>query len=345
MNSLLQLNKLLRKYEKHLDVILLVDGVKTNTELERVSAYSTNTVTFVLKDSEDSSIKYEIMHDYSNGTLKCTDDSKHVEIVDLFSRRHTRSILFFVWDYAFKERNEMTELTRRVHEKMLNPQCLPEIWTSVNDDLNTKRYFKIDNVIELNDKHLTLDGILSIKDKEDFFLFPVKATLKYTYKDNTFKWTYTIGGQKVQLLNKEYCESSGMIMITNILYHNADMLLENNCKNSSVNAVLNKGIADIMKGEEIHLCAKKNNYGMNTDYLYFKFISVSLVTCEEIQFQICDGEQPYTTISYDRIKNEFVAKVFGYGGRKTKVKYIFYNANHKDAVRFRKILSLIDNHC
>ena len=99
MNSLLtDINRKVKRQEKHLDIKVNLNGEEVDTLFSRFSLFSSDSADIELGSTNK---KLSLHYDFNTGTLTETKGGTDVNVSDLFSSRHLRSLLFTAHKESF----------------------------------------------------------------------------------------------------------------------------------------------------------------------------------------------------------------------------------------------------
>ena len=329
------LNRKAKVFEKHHEIAINHNDEKVECVFERFIGFENEVVTFSIISNDRH--RFVMVHDYNSGITVYKDGSQAVEIEGLFSKRHLRSFLLFVWDmYRKLVSDGKDELTETIHRK-----CpVPILKTETNT--RKKHWFKVDN-ITLTNKAIVMDGILSTT-ISDYISNPIKAGCVYNINKGTVAWKYKQNGKLV----KEDCEekvefnspfkpeavfhASAMIYKQNILEGNCDYL-----------SPYTLPILKALKNFTFRMLSVNYEGFGSKDLVKFNICGVNSVSDETIEFLICDGERPFTQLWYDRkSKKIHIYRKMQYNMRCSKNCYVFIHPKDGCEKKFNAIIKLIE---
>ena len=115
------INRRVKHLEKHLDIKIVYQGEEVNTLFERFSAFSFECADLILFSSEKSK-RFKLHYDFNTGNLTDLKTGSEIEMMDLFSCRHLRSILFIAHETLFLNTKEtLSAFTIMFHKEYPNP--------------------------------------------------------------------------------------------------------------------------------------------------------------------------------------------------------------------------------
>ena len=337
------LNKNVKKYEKHLEVNLSVNGENVPATFLRFTEYSLNVVSFIIKGNEKGSKSYTFKYDFKTGTIVCTNTEGEVAVSDLLSKRHLCYILFYAREFALME-TEMSPLTQLIHKTYPVPVFLTSLTSIRNVHLMQNKRMKIDHVLQCNESGIVVDGLLAFTDYEDFQL-PILARCKYTFSGKNFTWTFVLNGKKTVITKQDSQEYNSPLFMPRSILNVASRLrmqelYEEKTYTSCLLYNVSQKIAKIWNEKELLLCTKKPGRMGIPNFFHTQFICLSLVTDKEISFSVCESNTPETCLTYDRQQESFTANFYDADGRKKEQSLTFPNDKEKNI--FQKVLNIIE---
>lgn len=333
-----RLNRGIKKYEPHQEIIILDNGLPLETIFCRVIDFQDDIVFFSLKSNMGKVIK--LSYSFCTQKLKYAKDDSEVLIEDLFSNRHLRSILFYSWDFMFHHEHELDEFNALMHKR-----CpVPILRTSMLRDCQ-KKYFKIDTAT-IGSNTLRMSGILSICGR-DYFGQPILATCVQNFKKGTFKWSYNVAGTCITNENQEHTESIATTdpFDGNLLRIQAELDNQRYCQTGNNDDKYNEltmRVLKKLKNFEFHVFSPKQN-GMGLwEMLNFIIKRIVEVNDTEIVFEICDMDSPSSTLVYDRTFHGLYRKKRKIYSKKNG-EYEFTHNSNGNTDKFNSIIKLIEN--
>lgn len=336
---LISMNRGIKKYQSHLEIIILEDGLPLETTFYRVSDFCDNIIYFSLKAITGNQIK--LSYSFDTGKLKYAKDDSEAIIEDLFSNRHLRAILFYAWDFKYNHENELDEFNALMHKR-----CpVPILRTSLFGDYQDK-WFKVDSVsIETNTIHMS--GILSICGS-DYFGQPIIATCVHYYKEQTYKWKYKMAGvcinNKCRESNKSHATTDPSV--SNLFRIKAELDNMLYCQNERQDEYneLTRSILKKLKNYEFHVFSPKINGMGQWKMLCFIIKRIVEVNDAEIVFEIWDMESPSSILVYDRTYHGLYRnKRKTYLKKKTEFEFTHNSNGNTD--KFFNVIRLIEKCC
>lgn len=334
-NLLSYINKKVKKIEKHLDIKLCIQGEEIDTAFERFVAFSYDEADIVLC-SADTSRRFKLHYDFNTGYLKDAKTGEELEIEDLFSRRHLRSILFTAHETLFlKTTEDLSPLTKKLHKK--NP--VPLMPTEFG---NEKKWFLIERIDVVSDSSVKMNGILSI-DKEYIHL-PVKATCSFNIKRKTFTWDYMLYGKREKGKEPERYYNWYNIRMYKVLYDYTEVKIENilSLEGGTSLQMLERDMLKILKNQQIHIFTAKTERDSDlcVNYIYALFWGIKSVTDEQIVLLACNDYTLSKEVIFNRINRKIYADMPGVG--KTRLQEMRFINNEDEKRKFEKVIRLIE---
>ena len=121
MNSLLTyINRKVKRQEKHLDIKVNLNGEEVDTLFSRFSSFSSVSADIELGSTNK---KFVLHYEFNTGSLTETKGRTDVDINDLFSSRHLRSLLFTAHKESFLKTRDYnsSDFTTLFHKYFSQP--------------------------------------------------------------------------------------------------------------------------------------------------------------------------------------------------------------------------------
>lgn len=330
------INRRVKKLEKHLDVKIVYQGEEVNTFFERFSAFSFECADLTLYSSEKSK-RFKLHYDFNTGSLTDLKSGLDIEVFDLFSSRHLRSILFTAHETLFLNSKEtLSAFTIMFHKEYPNPIFCTQTGSE-------KKWFLIDSIDIVNNLKIHMTGLLSIDNT--YTHQPLKAKCVFDIKKEQFTWEYSFDGKKRKEVEYENYYSFYKIKMRDILYSYTDFRIDN-FDFAEHTPVMQDMITDtlkIFKKQKIYIFSKnKAGWGnLKADYICGLFWNIKSVSSDEIVLLACDGDSLSKEVVFNRIDRKIYASTPGLGRKKMQEMEFTHNVNgNKD--KFYKVIRLIE---
>ena len=326
---LAKINRRVKQLEKHLDIKIVYQGEEIETLFERFSSFSNNNADIVLYSSEKSK-RYRLHYDFNYGSLTELKTDVEIEIVDLFSNRHLRSILFIGYETLILNSELLSTFSCKIHKDFPTPLCCTE-------NGSDKKWFLIDSVDILGDSKVRMEGLLSIVNT--IVHQPIKASCVFDITKEQFAWEYIIDGKKKKEVENENYYSWYKIKMSDILYAYTEHKID---KTTPEQGLVND-ILKVFKKQKIYILSKKKaEWGnLKKDYILALFWGIKTVNDEEIVLLACDGESLAKEVTFNRIDRKIYASMPGIGRKKIQEMEFTHNRDgNKD--KFYKAIKLIE---
>jgi hypothetical protein len=156
MNSLLtDINRKVKRQEKHLDIKVNLNGEEVDTLFSRFSSFSSDSADIELGSTNK---KLVLHYDFNTGSLTEAKGGTDVIVRDLFSSRHLRSLLFTAHKESFLKTtdNGSQNLATKFHKEYSQPVfCI--------ETAGEKKWFSIESIDVVRDAKIKMAGLLSIE--------------------------------------------------------------------------------------------------------------------------------------------------------------------------------------
>lgn len=331
-----KINRRVKQLEKHLDIKIVYQGEDLDTIFERFSAFSFECADFTMFSSEKAK-RYQLHYDFNTGNLTDLKMGFEIDVVDLLSSRHLRSILFTAHEVLFLNSTvNLSDFTIKIHKEHPNP-------TFCTQTELEKKWFLIDSVDIVNDSKIYMTGMVSIDDT--YAHQPTKAECVFDIDKELFKWKYSKNGSKKKEVEKENYYSWYKIKMRDILYSYTEYRIDNPSligHTPTMQSMVN-GMLNIFKKQKIHLFSKKKaEWGnLSADYICGLFWNIKSVSNEEIVLLSCDGDTLSKEVVFNRIDRKIYASMPGLGRKKMQEMEFGLNAN-EEKDKFFKVIKLIE---
>lgn len=333
---LAKINRRVKQLEKHLDIKIVYQGEEVDTLFERFSAFSFECADITLFSSEKSK-RFKLHYDFTTGSLRDWKDGFEVEVTDLFSNRHLRSILFISHETLFLNVTEnLSDFTIKTHQDFPTPIFCTQSGSE-------KKWFLIDSINVVNDSRIHMDGLVSIDNT--YAHQPIKAKCVFDIKRERFLWEYTFKGSKKKEVENENYYSFYKIDMRDLLYSYTDYRINTPNLTGHTPAMQNlvKDMLKVFKKQRIYILSKKRaEWGnLKADYISGLFWNIKSVSNEEIILLACDGKTLSKEVVFNRIDRKIYAEMPGLGRKKIQEMEFTHNKDgNKD--KFYKVIKLIE---
>ncbi len=333
---LAKINRRVKQLEKHLDIKIVYRGEEVDTVFERFFSFSFECADVTLFSSEKSK-RYKLHYDFNNGSLTDLEDGLEVEVIDLFSSRHLRSILFIAHETMFLNATEnLSDFTMKIHRDFPTPIFCTQIGSE-------KKWFMIESIDVVNDSKIYMDGLFSIDDT--YTHQPTKAKCVFDIKRERFSWEYTVKGKKQKEVEDEHYYSWYKIKMRDLLYALAELRIDNPeyKKYTPAMQCMVKGMLKVFKKQRIYILSKKRaEWGnLKADYICGLFWSIKSVSNEEIVLLACDGNTLSKEVIFNRIDRKIYAEMSGLGRKKIQEMEFTHNKDG-NMDKFYKVIRMIE---
>lgn len=326
---LAKINRRVKQLEKHLDIKIVYQGEEIETLFERFSAFTYDNAEIILYSSKKPK-RYRLNYDFNTGILTEQKADIEIDIVDLFSSRHLRSILFIGHDTLILNSERLSSFSYKIHKGFPIPLCCTENSTD-------KKWFLIESVDIVGDSKVCMEGILSIVNTTVHQ--PIKASCVFNITKELFTWEYVINGKKKKENENENYYSWYKIKMSDILYAYTEYRID---KTTSEQGLVND-MLKVLKKQKIYIHSnKKAEWGnLKKDYILALFWGIKTVNNDEIVLLACDGDSLSKEITFNRNNRKIYASMPGLGRKKIQEMEFTHNKDgNKD--KFYKAIKLIE---
>ena len=331
-----KINRRVKQLDKHLDIKIVYQGEEVKTIFERFAAFSFECADLILFSSEKSK-RFKLHYDFNTGNLTDLKTGSEIEMMDLFSCRHLRSILFIAHETLFLNTKEtLSAFTIMFHKKYPNPIFCTQTGLE-------KKWFLIDSIDIVSNSKIYMNGLLSIV--KIYTYQPIKAKCTFDIKKEKFTWEYSFEGKKRKEVEDESYYSFYKIKMRDILYTYTVFRIDN-LDFSDYTPLLQDMVSDMLKvfkKQKIHLLSvNRAGWGnLKSDYLCGLFWNIKSVSSDEIVLLACDGDSLSKEVFFNRIDRKIYAPMSGLGKKKKQEMEFPHNDNgNKD--KFYKVIRLIE---
>lgn len=327
------INRRVKHLEKHLDIKIVYQGEEVNTLFERFSAFSFECADLTLYSSEKSK-RFKLHYDFNTGNLTDLKNGLDIEVLDLFSSRHLRSILFIAHETLFLNTKEtLSAFTIMFHKEYPNPIFCTQT-------ASEKKWFLIDSIDIVNNSKIYMNGLLSIDNT--YKHQPIKAKCVFDIKKENFIWEYSFDGKKRKEVEDESYYSFYKIKMRDILYTYTDFRIDNPVftEHTPLMQDMITDMLKVFKKQKILIFSKKRvGWGnLKADYICGLFWNIKSVSSDEIVLLACDGDSLSKEVIFNRIDRKIYAPMPGIG--KKKMQEMEFTNGNKD--KYYKVIKLIE---
>lgn len=327
---LARVNRRVKHLEKHLDIKIVYQGEEIETLFERFSVFSCDNADIILYSSEKSK-RYRLHYDFNTGILTEQKTNIEIDVVDLFSNRHLRSILFIAHESFFlNSEKKLSAFSNKIHNDFPTPLCCTE-------NGSNKKWFLIESIDVVGNSKVCTDGLLSVD--TTIIHQPIKASCVFDITKALFTWEYVIDGKKRKEVENENYYSWYKIKMSDILYAYTELKID---KITSEQGLVND-MLKVLKKQKIYIASKKRvEWGSLTkDYVFALFWGIKTVNDEEIVLLACDGDSLTKEVTFNRIDRKIYASMPGLWRKKIQELEFTHNRDgNKD--KFYKAIKLIE---
>ena len=330
------INRRVKHLEKHLDIKIVYQGEEVNTLFERFSAFSFDCADLTLYSSEKSK-RIKLHYDFNTGNLTDLKNGLDIEVLDLFSSRHLRSILFTAHETLFLNTKEtLSGFTIMFHKEYPDPIFCTQIGSE-------KKWFLIDSIDIVSNSKIYMGGLLSIDNT--YAHQPIKAKCVFDIKKKLFIWEYSFEGKKRNEVGDEYYYSFYRIKMRDILYSYTDFRIDNPDFNEHT-PLMQDIVTDMLKKlkkQKIYIFSKnKAEWGnLKADYICGLFGNIKSINGDEIVLLACDGDSLSKEVVFNRIDRKIYASMPGLGRKKMQEMEFTHNKNGNKDI-FYKVIRMIE---
>ena len=330
------INRRVKHLEKHLDIKIVYQGEEVNTLFERFSAFSFECADLTLYSSEKSK-RFKLHYDFNTGNLTDLKNGLDIEVLDLFSSRHLRSILFTAHETLFLNTKEtLSGFTIMFHKEYPNPIFCTQIGSE-------KKWFLIDSIDIVSNSKIYMGGLLSIDNT--YAHQPIKAKCVFDIKKKLFIWEYSFEGKKRKEVGDENYYSFYKIKMRDILYSYTDFRIDNPDFNEHT-PLMQDIVTDMLKKlkkQKIYIFSKnKAEWGnLKADYICGLFWNIKSINGDEIVLLACDGDSLSKEVVFNRIDRKIYASMPGLGRKKMQEMEFTHNKNGNKDI-FYKVIRMIE---
>ena len=332
MNSLLTyINRRVKQQEKHLDVKVNFKDEEIDSIFTRFSSISSDGADIELVSKN---MKWALHYDFNTGTLTETKGETDVNVSDMFSSRHLRSILFTAHKESFLKTtdNGNQDFATKFHKDYPQPVFCIEA-------AGEKKWFSIESLEVVRNAKIKMEGLLSIEDT--YVHQPIIARCEFDISRKRFNWEYKFDGKLIKEGEDENYYSWYKLKMSEILYCFTEWKIVNTDPKET--AIVYEMLRILKKQKFLFvLTNKKTAFSkLGENIINALFWGIKSIGDDEIVFLACDGKTLAREITFNRSDRKIYAKVSGVG-RNKQLEFEFTNNNDGQKDRFFKVIKLIE---
>ncbi len=330
MNIILAyINRRVKQQEKHLDVKVNFKDQEVDTLFSRFSSFSSDRADIELGSTNK---KLVLHYDFNTGSLTDAKEGTDVDINDLFSSRHLRSLLFTAHKECFLKTadNSSHDFVTKFHNDY--PQTVFCI-----ENAGEKKWFSIESIDIIRDAKIKMAGLLSIEDT--YVHQPIIARCEFDISRNKFNWEYKLDGKlKKETEDKNYY-SWYKLKMSDVLYCFTEWKIDNPGPNEP--AIAHEMLRIFKKQKFLFILSQKRTAfsKLGENIINALFWDIKSISNDEIVFLACDGKSLSREITFNRNDRRIYAIVSGLGRKK---QLEFEITNNNDGQKFFKVIKLIE---
>lgn len=331
-----KINRRVKQLEKHLDIKIVYQGEEVEAVFERFFSFSFECADITLYSSERLK-RYKLHYDFNNGLLRDWQDGFEVDVTDLFSCRHLRSILFAAYETRFLNSVEnLPAFTIKIHKDFPTPVFCTQTG-------NEKKWFLINSIDIVNNSKINMEGLVSIDNTYPHQ--PTTAKCVFDIKKELFIWEYSFNGNKMKEAENENYYSYYKIKMADILYSYTEYRIDNPnlIEHQPLLQNMVSDMLKVLKKQKIHFFTKKRTECLTSkaNFICGLFWNIKSVNNDEIIFVVCDGDTLSKEVTFNRIDRKIYASMPG-SGRTKKQEMMFGHNADEEKDKFFKVIKLIE---
>ena len=331
MNSLLTyINRRIKQQEKHLDVKVNFKDEKVDSIFTRFSSISSDGADIELVSKN---MKMALYYDFNTGTLTETKGGTDVNVSDLFSSRHLRSLLFTAHkEFILKTTdNGSQDFATKFHKDYPQPVfCI--------ENVGEKKWFSIESIDIIRDAKIKMVGLLSIEDT--YVHQPIIARCEFDISRKKFNWEYKLDGKLRKETEDENYYSWYKLKMSDVLYCLTEWKIDNLDLNEP--AIVYEMLRVLKKQKLLFVLTQKRTAfsKLGENIINALFWDIKSISDDEIVFLACDGKTLLREITFNRNDRKIYAMALGLR-RKAKEEFEFTNNQDCSKNKFFKVINLI----
>ena len=332
MNSLLTyINRKVKRQEKHLDIKVNLNGEEVDTLFSRFSSFSFDGAEIELGSTNK---KLVLHYDFNTGSLIEAKEGTDVDINDLFSSRHLRSLLFTAHKECFLKTadNCSQDFATKFHKEYSQPVfCI--------ETAGEKKWFSIESIDVVRDAKIKMAGLLSIEDT--YVQQPIIARCEFDIIRKNFSWEYKLNGKLKKETEDENYYSWYKLKMSDVLYCFTEWKIANPAPNEP--AIVYEMLRSLKKQKFIFVLTNKRTAfsKLGENIINALFWDIKSISNDEIVFLACDGKTLLREITFNRNDRKIYAMASGLR-RKAKEEFEFTNNQDSSENKFLKVINLIE---
>ena len=332
MNSLLTyINRKVKRQEKHLDIKVNLNGEEVDTLFSRFSLFSSDSADIELGSTNK---KLVLHYDFNTGSLIEAKEGTDVDINDLFSSRHLRSLLFTAHKECFLKTadNCSQDFATKFHKEYSQPVfCI--------ETAGEKKWFSIESIDVVRDAKIKMAGLLSIEDT--YVQQPIIARCEFDIIRKNFSWEYKLNGKLKKETEDENYYSWYKLKMSDVLYCFTEWKIANPAPNEP--AIVYEMLRSLKKQKFIFVLTNKRTAfsKLGENIINALFWDIKSISNDEIVFLACDGKTLLREITFNRNDRKIYAMASGLR-RKAKEEFEFTNNQDSSENKFLKVINLIE---
>lgn len=330
MNIILAyINRRVKQQEKHLDVKVNFKDQEVDTLFSRFSSFSSDRADIELGSTNK---KLALHYDFNTGTLTETKGETDVNVSDLFSSRHLRSLLFTAHKESFLKTtdNGSHDFARKFHKDYPQPVFCTET-------AGEKKWFSIESLEVVKDAIIKMEGLLSIEDT--YVHQPIIARCVFDINRKKFNWEYKLDGKLRKETENENYYSWYKLKMSDILYYFTEWKIDN--PGPKEPTIAYEMLRIFKKQKFLFILSQKRTAfsKLGENIINALFWDIKSISNDEIVFLACDGKSLSREITFNRNDRRIYAIVSGLGRKK---QLEFEITNNNDGQKFFKVIKLIE---
>ena len=332
MNNILRyINRRVKQQEKHFDVKVNFKDEEVDSVFSRYSSISSDGADIELVSKNK---KLSVHYDFNTGSLTERRTGADVNINDLFSSRHLRSLLFTAHKECFLKTadNGSQDFATKFHK--VYPQPVFCIETA-----GEKKWFSIESIVVVNDAKIKMEGLLSLEDT--YVHQPIIARCEFDIKRKRFCWEYKLDGKLKKETEDENYYSWYKLKMSDVLYCFTEWKIDNPAPKEP--AIVYEMLRVLKKQKFLFVLTNKRTAfsKLGENILNALFWNIKSISDDEIMFLACDGKTLLREITFNRNDRKIYAMALGLR-RRGKDEFEFPNNKDDCKDKFYKVIKLIE---
>lgn len=330
-NILTYINRRVKQQEKHLDVKVNYKDEEVDSLFSRISSFSSDGADIELISNNK---KLALHYDFNTGRLTEVKGGTDVDINDLFSSRHLRSLLFTAHKESFLKTadNGSQDLSAKFHKEYPQPVfCI--------ETAGEKKWFSIESIVVVRDAKIKMEGLLSLEDT--YVHQPIIARCEFDISRKRFCWEYHLDGKFKKEADDERYYSWHKLKMRDVLYCFTEWKIDN--PDPKEPAIVCEMLRVLKKQKVLFVLANKKSAfsKLGENIINALFWSIKSIGNDEIVFLACDGKTLSREISFNRNDRKIYAMALGLRKR-GKEEFEFPPNEDYCKDKFFKVIKLIE---